>query len=35
MIVKWFCDNFLKPNDDKFHLIIFGDKHPVLMADLS
>ena len=26
MLVKWFSDNFLKLNDDKCHLMIFGDK---------
>ena len=26
VIVKWFSDNFLKLNDDKCHLMIFGDK---------
>ena len=26
MIVKWFSDNFLKLNDDKCHLMIFGEK---------
>ena len=26
VIVKWFPDNFLKLNNDKCHLMIFGDK---------
>ena len=26
VIVKWFSDNFLKLNDDKCHLMIFGEK---------
>ena len=26
VLVKWFSDNFLKLNDDKCHLMIFGDK---------
>ena len=26
VIVKWFSDNFLKLNDDKCHMIVFGDK---------
>ena len=26
MLVKWFSDNFLKLNDDKCHLMIFGDE---------
>ena len=27
MIVKWFSDNFLKLNDEKCHLMVFGDKN--------
>ena len=26
MVAKWFSDNYLKLNDDKCHLMIFGDK---------
>ena len=26
MLVKWFSDNFLKLNDDKCNLMIFGDE---------
>ena len=26
VLVKWFSDNFLKLNDDKCHLMIFGDE---------
>ena len=27
VIVKWFSDNFLKLNDEKCHLLVFGDKN--------
>ena len=26
LVAKWFSDNYLKLNDDKCHLMIFGDK---------
>ena len=25
-IVKWFCDNLLKLNDERYHIMVFGDK---------
>ena len=27
VIVKWFSDNFFKLNDEKCHLLVFGDKN--------
>ena len=27
VIVKWFSDNILKLNDEKCHLMVFGDKN--------
>ena len=35
VLVKWFSDNFLKLNDDKCHLMIFGDKSTKATVSIS
>ena len=35
MIVQWFSDNFLKLNDDKCHLMIFGEKSTEATASIE
>ena len=35
VVVKWFPDNYLKLNDDKCHLIIFGDKYSRATATIG
>ena len=35
VIVKWFSDNFLKLNDEKCHLMVFGDKNTKTTVEIG
>ena len=34
LVVKWFSDNYLKLNDDKWHLMVFGEKYSKATATI-
>ena len=35
LVIEWFEINFMKLNDDKCHLLLSGDKHEVVWANIG
>ena len=35
LILEWFRDNYMTLNEDKCHLLVYGNKHECIFADIG